>query len=87
MSKVQLTVTMDEKLVNALEKACYNSGMEIDLAFTMFAQTVRKKKCIPDEVITDPFYSKKNLAKLRKSIAQLEAGKGKVHELIEADND
>ncbi|MBQ3455895.1 MAG: hypothetical protein IJG36_05615 [Synergistaceae bacterium] len=35
--------------------------------------------------IEDSFYSPANMERLRKSIAQLEAGEGKEHELIEAD--
>ena len=34
----------------------------------------------------DPFYSRENMARLRKSIAQLEAGGGTEHELIDADS-
>ncbi len=35
----------------------------------------------------DFFYSEANVERLRKSIASLEAGKGTVHELIEADDE
>jgi DNA-damage-inducible protein J len=37
--------------------------------------------------VEDPFYSEENQRVLRKSIADLEAGKGQVHELIEVDDD
>ena len=33
----------------------------------------------------DPFYSPENMARLRKSIAQLDAGGGTEHELIDTD--
>ena len=35
----------------------------------------------------DPFFSPENLVELRKAIAELEAGKGTFHELIEVDGD
>jgi DNA-damage-inducible protein J len=35
----------------------------------------------------DFFYSEANQERLRKSIASLEAGKGTIHELIEADDE
>ena len=35
----------------------------------------------------DPFYSPSNQAYIMKSVAELKAGKGTVHELIEADDE
>ena len=35
------------------------------------------------DISSDPFYSKANQTRLRKAIADLNAGKGKVHELVE----
>ena len=32
---------------------------------------------------SDPFYSEANQARLRKAVADLNAGKGKAHELVE----
>ena len=49
------------------------------------ANVMQNKK--PFEITADPFYSEANQAHLRKAIADLEAGKGKVHELIEADDE
>ncbi|MCI9357577.1 MAG: type II toxin-antitoxin system antitoxin, RelB/DinJ family [Lachnospiraceae bacterium] len=37
------------------------------------------------EVSVDPFCSEANMTRLKKSIDQLNAGKGKEHELIEVD--
>jgi hypothetical protein len=34
----------------------------------------------------DPFYSRKNQARLREAIEQIETGRGTVHELIEIDD-
>ncbi|MCL1966547.1 MAG: hypothetical protein FWF67_01550 [Fibromonadales bacterium] len=42
------------------------------------------EKLIPFEITSDPFYSEANQERLRKSIADLNAGKGKAHDLIEA---
>jgi hypothetical protein len=42
---------------------------------------------IPFEIAADPFYSEANQARLMKSIAQLEAGKGTARELIEVDDE
>ena len=52
-------------------------------AFTIFAKTVTREKRIPFEVSADPFYSASNMRHLQKAIADLNAGKGVEHELIE----
>lgn len=37
--------------------------------------------------VTDPFFSESNMAYVKKSIQELRAGKGTVHELIEAEDE
>ena len=37
------------------------------------------------QLADDPFYSAENMARLQESIAELNAGKGTEHELIEVD--
>ncbi len=55
----------------------------------MFIRAVIREKKIPFDITgnDDPFYSKKNQARLRESIARLEAGLGVEHELIESDDE
>ena len=50
-------------------------------AFTIFARKVARENRIPFEVSVDPFYSGENMARLKKSIADLNAGKGTMHEV------
>ena len=50
-------------------------------AFTIFARKVARENRIPFEVSVDPFYSEENMARLKKSIADLNAGKGTMHEV------
>ena len=40
-----------------------------------------REKRIPFEISVDPFYSDENMARLRKSIAQMEKSGGTVHEV------
>ena len=60
---------------------CNDMGLSMTAAFTIFAKTVTREKRIPFEVSVDPFYSEENMARLRKSIAQMEATGGTVHEV------
>ena len=51
-------------------------------------ENVKIEKRISDEnSAADPFYSNKNIARLEKAVADINAGKVKVHELIETDGE
>ena len=64
---------MDAELASNFEKACQKLGLTTSEAFTIFATNVARERRIPFEVAVDPFYSKRNIARLKKSIAQMEA--------------
>ena len=74
---------MDAELKNNLEQACRELGLTPTAAFTIFATKVARERRIPFEVAVDPFYSDKNMARLRKSIANMEASGGTIHEVEE----
>lgn len=76
MAKTTLVnIRMDEKLKKDMEKVCEELGMSMTTAFTIFAKKMTREHRIPFEVSCDPFYSESNMAALRESIAQLQAGK------------
>lgn len=52
-------------------------------------KAVLREKHIPFEIVqtSDPFYSETNQAYIMKSINELKAGKGQVHELIEVEDE
>jgi DNA-damage-inducible protein J len=64
---------MDAELASNFEKACQELGLTPTAAFTIFATKVARERRIPFEVAVDPFYSDQNIARLEKSIAQMEA--------------
>jgi DNA-damage-inducible protein J len=64
---------MDAELASNFEKACQELGLTASEAFTIFATKVARERRIPFEVAVDPFYSDQNIARLEKSIAQMEA--------------
>jgi DNA-damage-inducible protein J len=64
---------MNAELAFNFEKACQELGLTTSEAFTIFATKVARERRIPFEVAVDPFYSKRNIARLKKSIAQMEA--------------
>ena len=87
MAQAMINFRMDENLKKGMEEVCKEMGLSMTTAFTIFATKVSKEKRIPFEVAVDPFYSEANMARLRKAIADIEAGKVTEHELIEVDDE
>ena len=81
MAQAMVNFRMDENLKKSMELACREMGLSMTAAFTIFATKVSREKRIPFEVTADPFYSEANMDRLRKSIAQMEATGGMVHEV------
>jgi len=90
MSQAMVNFRLDNELKKDMENACKGMGISMSAAFSMFATKVAKERRIPFEVTADPdpFYSEANMARLRKAIADADAGRNMtVHELIEVDDD
>jgi len=87
MATTSITIRMDENLKKQAEILFEDMGLNMTTAFTIFTKAVVRQGKIPFEIAADPFYSAANQTRLRRSIVQLEAGKGKVHDLIELDDE
>ncbi len=87
VATTSITIRMDENLKRQAEVLFNEMGMNITTAFTIFTRAVVRQGKIPFEIAVDPFYSEANMAHLRRGIAALNAGEGKEHELIEAEDD
>ena len=83
MATTSITIRIDENLKKQAETLFEDMGMNMTTAFTIFTKAVVRQGKIPFEIAADPFYSATNQARLMRSIAQLEAGTGKIHGLIE----
>ena len=75
MAQVLVNISMDENLKNSMEHTCQTLGMNMDTAFTIFAQKVSREQRIPFDVSVDPFYSEHNMAVIDESIKQIEQGR------------
>ena len=71
----------DDTIKAKAESACTAMGLTMSTAINIFLTKLANEQRIPFEVAVDPFYSEENMARLRKSIADLNAGKGTVHEV------
>ena len=87
MPTVNVNFRMDADVKRDMEEACKELGLTMTSAFNIFAKKVGREKRIPFEVSCDPFYSESNMKHLTEAFEALDRGEGKVHELIEADED
>ena len=81
MAQTTLSVRMDDSLKSDFDKVCNELGLSMTTAINMLAKKMTREKRLPFEVSVDPFYSEENLARLRRSIAQMESTGGTVHEV------
>lgn len=56
-----------------MKAICKDQGISMRAAFISFAKKVCSENKIPFEFSLDPFYSKENMERLRKSIAQMKS--------------
>ena len=80
MAQTTVSVRMDNNLKKDFDSICNDLGLSMTTAITMLAKKMTREKRLPFDVSVDPFYSDKNMARLRKSIAQMEATGSTVHE-------
>ena len=81
---INVTIRLDRDVKENAEKMFNDFGMNLSTAFNIFARQALRQGKIPFEIY-DPFYSEENQARLARSIADAEAGKLTVHDLIEED--
>lgn len=79
---VNVTLRLDREVKENAEILFKELGMNLTTAFNVFVRQALRQGKIPFE-IADPFYSEKNMSRLREFITQAEAGKLKKHALIE----
>ena len=86
MAQTTLSVRMDDEVKRKFDAFCAEVGMNASVAINLFAKTVIREHRIPFEISADPFWSEENQSVLRRSVAQLDAGKGTTHEVIEVED-
>ena len=86
MAQGTLSIRMDNTLKEQFHRMCEEFGMSVSTAVTLFAKATLREQKIPFEIALDPFYNEYNQARLSRAIANLDAGRGTIHELIEVDD-
>jgi DNA-damage-inducible protein J len=82
----QVSIRIDNDVKKRADALFAELGLNMTTAFNIFVRQALRQGGLPFEVTVDPFYSESNQAHLRRAIAQLDAGEGKFHDLIEADD-
>lgn len=85
MAQTTVSVRMDDALKKDFDNVCNELGLSMATAITMLAKKMAREKRLPFEASVDPFYSDENMARIRKSVAQMEATGGTVHEVDLSD--
>ena len=89
MAQTTITARVDSSDKSKFDSFCSNVGINTSTAINMFVKAVLRENRIPFEITqtSDPFFFESNMAHVRKSVQELRAGKGTVHELIEVDDE
>lgn len=86
MARKIVSFRIDEGLKMNAEEICEEMGMTLSTAFTIFAKKLVRERRIPFTIDADPFYSEKNIARLAKSIEQMEKTGESVYNLENIKN-
>lgn len=83
-----MSLDIDDKTMDEFDSLCEKIGLNVETAIGIFVRKALRTNGIPFDVtadgyneLDDPFYSPENMARLKESIAQLESGKGVIHEV------
>ena len=89
MTQMDISIPLDDDLKERFESLLHEFGYSASAVFSALVETSVNTRRFPAElrIEQDPFYSKKNMERLIKSIERLESGQGTYHELIEVDDE
>ena len=81
----QISLRVDDDVKRDAERTLNDIGLSMSTAINLFLKTVARENRIPFELSADPFYSRENMEKLERRVADIRSGKStlKEHELIE----
>ena len=84
---VNVNFKLDADIKKSMEQACYDMGLSMSAAFTIFAKKVSRERRIPFEITADPFYSESNIRYLEGIARDIKEGKAHFaeHSLIEEE--
>ena len=81
----QISFRVDDEIKKKAERTFNDIGISMSTAINIYLKAVVRENRIPFELSADPFYSEKNMSRLRESIRQVRDGEKELteHEIIE----
>lgn len=85
MAQTNVNIRMDEDLKAEFDAFCSDVGLTMTSAICLFAKTVVRRHSIPFEItnLDENGFTPAEAAEFKSRIADLKAGKGKEHKLID----
>ena len=83
-ASVNVTIRLDREDKESADLLFNELGMSLSTAFNVFLRQALRTGALPFEV-SDPFFSEKNMTRLRNSIAKADQSQLERHDLIEED--
>jgi len=83
MAQSTMSIRIDEDIKKGFDKFCDDVGMNSSVAVNMFVRATLRENRLPFDVssVSNPFYSEANIQRLKKSMKQMEAGGGTIHDI------
>ena len=82
-----ISIRLDDRECDELDIILKQMGQTKQTFYETYTKTVLRLRKIPFtiEAPLDPFYSEENMERLRRGAAQIKAGKGHEHDIVEDD--
>ncbi|MEY8309145.1 type II toxin-antitoxin system RelB/DinJ family antitoxin [Erysipelotrichaceae bacterium 51-3] len=77
----QISIQIGDSTKRDAERICSKIGLSLSTAINIYLKKIVNENGIPLELTADPFYSKKNMDRLRASIHQMETTGRTVHQV------
>ena len=87
MSNTSMNIRMDSDVKRQAKELFAQFGLDMTTAINMFLRQSIRQQGIPFALQLDPFYSEVNQERLQNAATRMEQTGGKVHDLVEVEDD
>ena len=87
MASTSMNIRMDSEIKRQAQELFAQFGLDMTTAINMFLRQSIRQQGIPFDLQLDPFYSEVNQERLLQAAERMERTGGKIHDLIEVEDD
>ena len=77
----QISLKIDDDVKHNVAAVCDELGILVSTAINIYLKKISREKRIPFDLSIDPFYSKENIKRLKKSAKQMDDNGGTIREI------